>query len=93
MEPGKEIHQALHYDERRKLVWFAVLLNHMHDGRGKEIYSVDTSHGHFHEHPTGHKKRDDRKNISPLYSQVHVQESYDTGYDYVERKYVAMSGR
>lgn len=93
IEEGKQIYQALHYDEKSKLVWFAVLFNRLRDGRGEELYSVDTSHGHFHEHTTGHKKRNDRRNIRPLYSQVNVQESFDTGYDMVLNKYLVMSGR
>lgn len=89
----KTVRQVLHYDDRNKLVWFAVLYVRMEDARGTELYSVDTGHGHFHEHLHGHRKRDDRRNISPLYSQVHVQECFDTGYDTVLNKHLSMSGR
>lgn len=93
LEGDKEILLVLHYDDRGKLVWFAILLNSVTDGRGAELYSVDTSHGHYHEHRTGHKRRNDRKDIRPLYSQVNVQESYDHGYDLVMARYSAMTGR
>lgn len=93
IEPGREIRQVLHFDSRGKLVWFAVLYNKVRSGRGIELYSVDTSHGYYHEHTHGHRRRNDRRDISPLYAQVHVQECFDTGYDTVLEKHDAMSGR
>lgn len=94
LEPERQLLQILHYDDRMKLVWFGIFFHKTNgEGRGLELYSVDTGHGHFHEHTTGHRKRNDRKDISPLYSQVHVQECFDTGDDIVMNKYSAMSGR
>lgn len=93
LDPGNELLLVIHYDDRRKVVWFAILLNRVENARGREIYSVDTGHGYFHEHTSGHQKPNDRKDLEPLYSQVSVQESYDVGYELVMRKYSAVTGR
>ncbi len=74
-------------------MFFAILYNRVEDGRGSELYSVDTGHGHFHEHTHGHRKRNDRRDISPLFAQVNVQECFDTGYSTVFDKHLSMIGR
>lgn len=94
IDQDRLITQVLHFDSRNKLVFFAVVYTKLDSsGRGTELYSVDTGHGHFHEHTTGHRKRNDRKNIAPLYTQVDVQECFDEGYDLVFEKHLAMTGK
>ncbi|MDN3309542.1 hypothetical protein QWJ90_01220 [Microbacterium oryzae] len=56
-------------------------------GRWVEQYSCDSQHGYFHEHLTGHRKNDDRRNISALRSQVDVQECFDRAYDLVHDRH------
>jgi hypothetical protein len=60
-----------------KLVEFAVVLNRLQKGRWVEVYSVDTVHGTLHEHVSGHRRKDDSREIQPMYTQVDVQESLD----------------
>lgn len=93
IDDHRQIRQVLHFSNGNKLVWFAVLYYKIENDRGSELYSVDTNHGHFHEHTHGHRKRNDRRNIRPLYTQVDVQESFDPGYDLVYEKHLAMTGR
>lgn len=42
-----------------------------------EVYSIDSKHGVLHEHISGHKRKDDRRDLGALYTQVDVQESLD----------------
>jgi hypothetical protein len=60
-----------------KLVEFAVVLCRLQEGQWVEVYSIDSKHGMLHEHVSGHKRKDDRRDIHPLYTQVDVQESLD----------------
>lgn len=66
------------------LVQFAVIWVHRIDiDEWEEMYSVDTAHGSYHEHVTGHKKKPDARELRPLYTQVDVQECFDAAYDRV----------
>jgi len=60
-----------------KLVEFAVVLSRDQGGEWVEVYSVDTKHGLLHEHLSGHRRPNDRRDIKPLLTQVDVQESLD----------------
>lgn len=75
-----------------RLVEFAIILC-KRDRRGNwsEIYSVDTKHGSLHVHPTGHRTPE-RHTVSPIYTQVDVQESFDIGYRMVEEWHIRESG-
>lgn len=73
---------------RGVLVHFAILWIHLGpSGNWEEQYSVDTGHGHFHEHVFVHRRSGDRKNLRPLYSQVDVQEGFDQGCDLVQDRH------
>lgn len=60
-----------------KLVEYAIVLTRHQGGEWTEVYSVDTKHGVLHEHISGHRRANDRRDIRPLYTQVDVQESFD----------------
>lgn len=61
-----------------KLVEYALVLTRRQQDRWVEVYSVDTRHGVLHEHVSGHQRENDRRDVQPLYTQVDVQESFDT---------------
>lgn len=64
-----------------KLVEFAIVwTRRASDGDWREVYSCDTKHGSYHEHVTGHQHPNDSRKLSPLYSQVDVQECHDQAY-------------
>lgn len=60
-----------------KLVEFALVLSRLQGGQWVEVYSIDTKHGVLHEHISGHTRKDDRRDLGALYTQVDVQESLD----------------
>lgn len=60
-----------------KLVEYALVLSRFQGGEWVEVYSMDTQHGVLHEHISGHKRKDDRRDLRVLYTQVDVQESLD----------------
>ncbi|MDT3331389.1 hypothetical protein Q9S78_11990 [Microbacterium sp. KSW-18] len=73
---------------QHKMVFFAIVwAQKVALGNLREQYSVDTGHGWFHEHVTGHQKSNDRRDLRALYSQVDVQESFDPGYDRVQDRH------
>jgi hypothetical protein len=63
------------YEE--KLVEYALVLCRFQGGEWAEVYSIDTRHGVLHEHISGHRRKDDRRDLYALYTQVDVQESLD----------------
>lgn len=76
----------LHFNHT--LVFFAVVWSERTAfGRFIERYSVDTGHGHYHEHTSGHQRPNDRRDLRPLLSQVDVQECFDDGYDRVQDRH------
>lgn len=75
-DPEFRYTQRLVVHERR-LVEFALVLDRFQGGRWVEVYSIDTQHGVLHQHISGHQRKDDRRDIQPLYTQVDVQESLD----------------
>ena len=86
--PQARIDQVLWY-VKHHLVGFAIVFSLMEeDGEWREQYSVDTSHGHFHEHKSGHRQHNDRHDFHPLRSQLDVQECYDSAYHMVHNRYL-----
>ena len=76
-----------------KLVEYALVLSRLQGGEWVEVYSIDTQHGTLHEHISGHKRKNDRRDIRPLYTQVDVQESIDEpAMQLVFEKYRKMRG-
>lgn len=74
-----------------KLVEYALVLCRLQGGLWVEVYSVDTEHGVLHEHTSGHRRNNDRRDIQPLYTQVDVQESLDDpASQLVLKKYLRM---
>lgn len=73
-----------------KLVEYALVLCRLQGGEWVEVYSLDTRHGGLHEHISGHKRKDDKREIRPLYTQVDVQESLDTADQLVLEMYRKM---
>lgn len=92
LDEERQIRPILHFNSHNKLCWFAVIYYKMEGKVGKELYSVDTNHGFFHEHVYGHRKRNDRRDIMPLHTQLDVQESYDRAFDMVYNKHLLMTG-
>jgi hypothetical protein len=88
LRPEARIDEAMWYHKNR-IVGFAIIFS-IQDKNGKwqEQYSVDTSHGHLHEHRTGHQSQNDRHNIRPLRTQLDVQELFDTAYHMVHNRYL-----
>ncbi len=84
---GHGIVQRVHY-ERGKLVFFAIV----HTVDGTEVYSVDSGHGHLHDHPTGHRRADDRRDIRALYSAEDVDKAFDEGYELAHNHYKKTTG-
>lgn len=62
------------------------------NGRWEERYSICTRHGYVHEHLTGHRQPNDRRNIAPITAQVDVQESHDNAYEMVHNRYIEATG-
>lgn len=78
------ISQRLRY-QNGALVFFAIIWSRRDTfGNWREQYSCDSGHGYFHEHLWGHQRKNDRRNVRPLYSQVDVQECFDPAYDKVQ---------
>lgn len=77
---------------RHQLVEFAVVLSHWTGYEWEETYSIDTGHGHLHEHIQGHRQPNDRRDIQPLFLQLDVQESLDPAYDRVRDHYLRLTG-
>lgn len=88
------ITQHLRYHEGR-LVKFSIVLSLCFEegGQWEEDYSIDTGHGHLHEHPVGHQIGEIRHNLYPLFTQVDVQESYEKAYSMVYDRYLMRANR
>lgn len=84
---GCQVSQRL-LNVHHSLVFFAIVWSQRTTfGGWVERYSVDSGHGYYHEHVSGHQEPDDRRDLRPLYSQVDVQECFDPGYDRVQDRH------
>jgi len=84
---GCKISQRIRYDNG-VVVFFAIIWSKRDSfGGWQEMYSCDSGHGYFHEHVTGHRKQNDRRDVRALYSQVDVQECFDPAYDKVQDRH------
>ncbi|MDR6867706.1 hypothetical protein J2Y69_002310 [Microbacterium resistens] len=83
---------VLYLHQQRLVRFFMAWQCRTRDGDWAERYSVCTLHGYLHEHTTGHSQPNDRRDVTPLYSQADVQECHDRAYDLVHTRYQFANG-